>query len=501
MILTEDDAIREILKLWDATGIEMPARQRELISAAGHSGYALANSVIERINVAIASTRPVDQGSQLLADIDQFYIAAIGNKKTKVSRLRRRSENPRSKIVQVIQLVSPLVFFDEIIGMQPFDDDYLSRMELAFLSRLDVPRSVEEAERVYAKILELPNRFERRSAAGKLSSEQPFRAQMFFAYLLMREHEPDSELWHYLKHSLETCPDYLLDVPNIPTSRGYSSRPAFWMSSINDADFQEILLERGSEEVRDTVNRHREYMRKVEARATVVRSELTDPPPPVGDRVSIEQEDLIASLTEFEGRVIGELPVPADKFESSIQDDQIEKLNQALGPLRLTEDVEALYKWRNGFRSRIDMLGFPEFNPIELAFHEYSELADVLDDTWSRVWYPLCGRGRSLRLTLLTEEYAPSTPVFAYDIENGELQLEFESLEMMVRTYKEAYETGLSSYNESIEGFDFDDAALEKLRLEINPRAYSYPANRRNAYDVHNPDSWPPLWRKYQGKR
>ena len=497
MITTEDDVIRSILDLWDETGLEMRNRQRELVARAGETGNALPDSVIDKINAAIAESEPIRGGSRLLSEIDEFYVRRVAWSRS-YKKPRPRSQAPRSKFVQIVQLISPLVYFDEIIAMQSFDDDYLSRMELAFLSRIDVPRSVQEAERVFTRILQLPKRFERRGAMGKVSSDQPFRAQMFFAQLLMRESEPDSELWRYLMQCLEKCPDYLINVPHTPGSLEYSSRPAFWMGCVEDAAFQEILIKRGSKAVRDSVNRNREYRRKREASASIVRSEFVDAPPPIGERVSIEQTELAVLLTAFENRIMHDLPVLADKFEPSVQDDQIEKLNRAIIPLRLTEDVEALYKWRNGFRSSVDLFGFPDFSPLEFAFHEYRLIAEVLDETWSRVWFPLCGRGRSFRLTLLSEAYAPSTPVFCYDIEDGELRLEFESLELMVKTYKDAYEAGISTYDESIEQFRFDEAALEKLRLVINPRAYAYPTNQRSKYNVWKPSEWPPLWRKYK---
>lgn len=497
MIVSEDDVIRSILDLWDATDLELPSRQRELIASAGETGFALADSVIRKINSAIAASEPTEEASRLLSEIDEFYVRRVEWSRSS-EKPQPRSQSPRSRFVEVVQLISPLVYFDEIIAMQSFDDDFLSRMQLAFLSRLDVPRSVQEAERVYTRVLQLPKRFEQRGAMGMLSSLQPFQAQMFFAHLLMREPEPQSELWRYLKQCLEKCPDYLVNVPDRPGSLEYSSRPAFWMGCIDDAVFQEILIQRGSKAVRDSVNRHREYLRKIEASALVVRSELAEPPRPLGERVSAEQEELAALLTALEGQALHDLPELADEFEPSVKDDQLEKLNRALEPLRLTEDVEVLYKWRNGFRSDICFFGFPDFNPIEFAFHEYKQLAEVLDETWSRAWFPLCGRGRSFRLTLLSEKYAPSTPVFRYDIEDGELQLEFESLESMVRTYKDAYEARISVYDDSVERFRFSEKRLEELRLEINPRAYSYPSNQRSKYDVWDPSGWPPMWRRYK---
>lgn len=64
--------------------------------------------------------------------------------------------------------------------MSSFTDNFLSRIELAFSTRLNLPRDVAEAKRLYEFILTLPASdkgflFKRNTKYGS-----PYIAQMFF---------------------------------------------------------------------------------------------------------------------------------------------------------------------------------------------------------------------------------------------------------------------------------------------------------------------------------
>jgi hypothetical protein len=474
MIRTEEDAVCTVLELWDASGIELPTQQRELAL----SGKWYLDSVRDRINAAITSTRPSDRDSVLLAEIDEFYVAG---KRSFLNRILRRT--PGRLHYDVIQLISPLVWFDEIIEMQSIDGQ-----DIKCLSHLDLPRNAEEAERVYAKVLELAD-------TGDVPHS---RAQMLFATPLRRGRDGDSELWQFQKHCLETCPASLLEVVNRRQPAPGSVDPTSELVSIQDPVFLDILADRGRGAVRRQAKIQREYVREQLESAEAVRSDAAKQSSiPVGERVSADQAKLVALLTRFEEKVLRDWPDLRDKFGSAVEDEQIEKLNKAIAPLRLTEDIEALYKWRNGFDTEFDLFGFPGFVPLQNAFHEYGELGKM-QQAWSRVWYPLSSSGGSYRLTLLSDAYAPATPIYFYDVEDGQLQLEFESLLSMVETYEQAYEAGIMTFSRDDEQLDFDGDALEKLRLDLNPSAYPNPGKQQNSYDTDDPDTWLALWRKFK---
>ncbi len=473
MIRTEEDAIRAVLELWDAASIELPTRQRELVL----SGKWHVDSVRDWINAAIASTHPSDDGSRLLAEIDEFYLAG----RTFLNRILRRT--PGQLHYDVIQLISPLVWFDEIIEMQSVDGQ-----DIECLTFLDLPRNVEEAERVYAKVVELAD----------TGDATLCRAQLLFAKTLLRAPDTDSELWQYLKQCLETCPASLLEVLGGHSPPPGSTEPAFELARVQDPVFLDILADRSRGMVRRLVNKQREQVRETDASAVVVRSDAAEPSSaPLGERVSDEQAELVALLIQFEEMVLRDWPNLGAKFGPPVEDDQAEKLNTAIAPLRLTEDVEALYKWRNGFGTEFDLFGFPGFDPLESAYNEYRELGK-LKQAWSRVWYPLSYNGGSYRLALLSDAYAPTTPIYFYDVEDGQLQLEFESLLLMVETYRQAYDAGIMTYSRDDEQLDFNDDALEKLRLDLNPLAYPNPDSQQNCYDTDDPGSWLPLWREHK---
>jgi len=216
----------------------------------------------------------------------------------------------------------------------------------------------------------------------------------------------------------------------------------------------------------------------------------------IDNSTSDEQAELLALLSAYGGALRADVPELADNFEQPATDDEVEALSRALHPLFLSDDVITLYKWQNGFRQDIYLLGYLLLDPIEYALREYLKNGS-LGAPWSRVWFPISSSDGFFRLTLLSEERAPSSPVYSYHVEEPELQLEFESVTLMVNTYSEAHRTGHSSYYAELNQFEFDEEAVDKLRLELNPHAYSYPEKQQNYYDIYEPDSWPPLWQKY----
>jgi hypothetical protein len=214
---------------------------------------------------------------------------------------------------------------------------------------------------------------------------------------------------------------------------------------------------------------------------------------PVDKTTSNEQAELITLLTSYGDKLRADVPELADKFENPAGDDQIEALNRAIQPLRLPEDVATLYKWQNGFRPNIYLFGYLLLDPIEYGISEYGRS----EGPWSRVWFPISSMDGFFRLVLLSEEFASSTPVYSYHVEEPSLQLEFESVRLMVKTYYDAHEAGHSKYYEKFEQFEFDEEAVENIRLELNPASYSYPDKQQNCYDIDTPDSWPPLWQRH----
>ena len=76
----------------------------------------------------------------------------------------------------VCMLLCPLVYFDDIVKLKSFDDDFLSRMELAFMTRMEIPRNLDEAQRLYDLVLSLPDEYVLHTIHGREVVAQPFMA-------------------------------------------------------------------------------------------------------------------------------------------------------------------------------------------------------------------------------------------------------------------------------------------------------------------------------------
>lgn len=510
MIHSYDEALALVLNAWDDAGLDMPKRQRSLIRQSGARGNALSDSVVEKINSALKSYTPADALPACLDEIDGYYGEMLGRKQAareiqeltgqpigRVKVLPGKRSRIDNRYVDMVMLLSPLVYFDAIISLESFDDNFLSRMELAFLSRLDIPRNLHEAERIYARLLTLPDKFVTQTVFGKEVVKQPFMAQMMFAALLMGNHEKGSELWQFKKDCLENCPDYLLEIPDYPDPG--SARPSVWLSMVGDPDLLDIMRQRGSARLKEDVTKALEHRARREATTATVASDAVPSEVPLVQRVAPEQAELAELLSAFDAYFGEQYPALFKKLQPGVLDDQIDKLNEALTPLRLSEDVATLYKWHNGLEMPSMMFGFPEPSTIESALHQYQQSIEILGEfSWTRVWFPLAYDARTYRLVLLAEERCGSTPVLLYDLEEGLLTVEHQSIQAMVQSYLEAYRSGFAAYDESTDAFEIDEQRFNAVRIQNSPQAYDYPSNQKAAYDIDEPAVWPDVWRKYK---
>lgn len=510
MINSSDEAVALVLNAWDDAGLDMPKRQRSLIRQSGARGNALSDSVVEKINAALKEHTPGDGLPDCVGEIDAYYGQMLDRKQVAreiraltgqrigssavVAGKRSRIDN---RFVDIVMLLSPLVYFDAIIAMESFDDDFLSRMELAFLTRLKIPRNLQEAERIYARLLTLPDRFVSKTVLGKDTVQQPYMAQMMFAALLLGDDEDQPEIRELKTRCLTDCPNSFLDIPDYTDSG--SPRPSVWLSMVTDRTHMEIMQQRGSARLKEDVTNALKNRARQEATTAIIASDAVPSDVPLVERVPPEQAKLAELLIEVDEHLQKRHPTLVGELRAGVSDDQIDKLNGALAPLRITEDVATLYKWHNGLLSPSMTFGFPEPLTIESALHFYHESIEILGGfSWTRVWFPLGYDARTYRLVLLTEDPSESTPVLLYDLEGGLMTVEHQSIQSMVQSYLEAHRSGLAEYDESADTFEIDDQRFDAIRLRYSPQAYDYPSNQKAAYDVNEPATWPPIWRNYQ---
>ena len=234
---TIDDVVDLILLQWQQYDLSLGNQKRKNI-------LKMTDKMLEVVNSHLKKPPVYIEPPLWIPAIDAYFLEQM-----RKCRLNKFTVIPQwdSEFVAVCVLLTPLVYFDEVLRMQSFDDGFIHRIELAFMTRFNVPRDVEEGRRMYNAIVQMPETCHLVSQVVDKTVAQPFRAQMMFASLIMHKSEPQSDVWQFQKHCLETCPVKLLDYPGYPTSPAdamnlLSTRPAFWMAYfVEDPEFRRIL--------------------------------------------------------------------------------------------------------------------------------------------------------------------------------------------------------------------------------------------------------------------
>jgi hypothetical protein len=502
MISSWKDAIDAVLAAWDEAGLDMPKRQRTYIKKAVAEGLALPDSVEARIESAVQSHAPDERFVGLLDEVDKYYGEPLSEKQHEKELSEVLGEEANWALEGTIratfqpgfhaafELLAPLVALDRAIQMRSLSLRVLCDMWGQFKS-LGLPRTLEEAEDTYEALLTLPMFYKDMDGEAK----QAATAQMLFSDLLYATTGRDDEIGAFFKDCLKNCPDYLLDVP--ANGEAGTNRPASYFGSIDDADCAAILAERGSASVRKNVGHLIEYLEKEAKSAAALKTDAKSPTTPLAARATPGQEQLVA-LCEAADAVLSERHADTS-LAPAVADEQIDNLNAALGALRLSEDAATLYRWHNGLPEPREFLGFPELLPIEAALNEYRESAEAFAEFgWSKAWFPIACEFDEFRFVILAEEECDTSPVYHFDSEDDTLWLEHESLEAMLRTYLDAIEAGVATFDEVEESYSFKTGKLKDIRKKYSPKAFNPRKNKMARYASDKAKTWPALWQKYK---
>ena len=160
-----------------------------------------------------------------------------------------------------------------------------------------------------------------------------------------------------------------------------------------------------------------------------------------------------------------------DHLNPGISSRQIQELFEAI-PLQPTQDLRALYIWRNGSKDceRItlgELAFFPGFYlmSLEESIQTYLELS--AKDAWDKSWFPIfaSGGGDFYAMNLAIEAQGEMIGYYIYE---EEPQIEYNSLESMLQTFKECYKQGIIFQNE--QGYlDMDYRKHAEIAHELNP--------------------------------
>jgi cell wall assembly regulator SMI1 len=147
---------------------------------------------------------------------------------------------------------------------------------------------------------------------------------------------------------------------------------------------------------------------------------------------------------------------------------------EATLPFQLTEEVRAIYRWRNGITvSQTDILAhqwffpgyyFPSLQEARLRFEGRKNAPQ-----WHRGWYPLFDSGAGdFYIVPCKKKAQESTPVIGFLHGEPEQPVEYLSVVSMVETLAECYEKGAFFLNDQ-DRLDVDDDAQARLARRHNP--------------------------------
>ncbi len=497
------EVLEFVIEKWHSLGLEFDESLQDLVRNAYYKSNAFKfdDKVINRINQALLCCKPRQERPEWLAEVDAYFCAPAGKK----FLLKGRDDIGLSGdmrflfhfvYIDVIQLLAPIVLFDHIVNMKSFDERFILAVDIDFLTRLDAPRDVLEAQRLYSRILELPHSFQYYKNDKPFLSPQPYLAQMMFVVLMMRKTAKHSDVWDFQIECLKNCPDYLLDYPDILRD-GYTCQPAERMAHyISDAHFREILYRRASQEYRRNLDNVREFEDKCEkAKKDLTTNSLPDKRV-LDKRIAVEQIELADMLMEFDAYLEQNCPDVSKQLRPGVNDDQIDQLNQLFHPLKLPEDLVTLYKWHNGIKFGGFLFGEPEFFSIETALREYREAIEFGKEFgWCAAWFVFSYASRLYWLIPMSETRCVEAPLLNYFIEDGSVIEQHSSIKNMIKSYMEAYKSNVVSFNESSNYRELDFDQFETIRLKYSTNAYL--DKTKTIYDVCGPSEWPAEWQKY----
>jgi len=147
---------------------------------------------------------------------------------------------------------------------------------------------------------------------------------------------------------------------------------------------------------------------------------------------------------------------------------------EATLPFQLTEEVRAMYRWRNGITvSQNDILAHQWFFP-GFYFPSLQEARERFEGRknapqWHRGWYPLFDNGAGdFYIVPCKKKAQESAPVIGFLHGEPEQPVEYLSVLSMVETLAECYDTSAFFLNDQ-DRLDIDDDAQARIARRHNP--------------------------------
>jgi hypothetical protein len=177
----------------------------------------------------------------------------------------------------------------------------------------------------------------------------------------------------------------------------------------------------------------------------------------------------IADLCE---KIVGQLtamgsPV-ANFLHPGLSNQDIQGVQASL-PFVFPISVVEMYKWRNGTALVPGSTFFPwwVFDTIAESVERYNVLSAPRDELWNDHWFPIFSASDVSSIGICCKNSPKEDgEIYCFEYSLG-TQIEFITLEAMLRTILAAYETGAIFLTSG--GLEQDDDAFARLARQFNP--------------------------------
>ena len=206
---------------------------------------------------------------------------------------------------------------------------------------------------------------------------------------------------------------------------------------------------------------------------------------------------LESELTRYETGLARQFPEVLAGMNPGLGDSEIEELRAALAPLVVPEQVETMFRWRNGGTSGL-FCGWRMYDSVELLSHRQFCL-DVLGEP--PAWLQLLDNHCLGFVTLGVAEIVPESSLWYCHSHDGTLERLFDSLESMVATCSDILEDGRMAWDAHwLRLSPGEDGSLEgrlvtPYRRARGPETFVWPnPPAGSSFDRTPEPSWPAPW-------
>ena len=195
-------------------------------------------------------------------------------------------------------------------------------------------------------------------------------------------------------------------------------------------------------------------------------------------------------LSHFDAAIAAVVPEVAEAMGSGLDDSGIEELRRVVAPLRLGEDIEALYRWHNGIT--VPIFGGKRFLPAAEIVRDREFQVDVLEHP--PAWLQFTDGPDFYFATLDLPGHEPNAVIWSGHTHDVMLCRMHDSLESMIGSFNDMAFDLLETLQRRKELLLGGLRYGGNYRLQRSPGSFTYPNPPDGTYielfDEGTPESW-----------